>query len=132
MVVRLLTFISYSVVLVLLCSQVQAKENCDAPEDICIAQSVFEQADAQMTKTYETVLAKIKNHDFDDYMVDPANIEKSLKYSQETWFVYRDAQCESVFALMSGGTSRQVDQLECLSELTYKREEELRKVYNFQ
>nr|WP_321361962.1 lysozyme inhibitor LprI family protein [uncultured Hyphomonas sp.] len=107
-----------------------AETACDLPEDMCVAQEAFEAADAQMEQTLEAVETKIENNEFEDFMVEPADISESLELGQAAWSNYRDAHCAAVYRLMSGGTSRHEDELNCLTELTAARTAQLQSLYD--
>lgn len=107
-----------------------AEADCEFPEDMCAAQVALELADAQMAETLGAVQTKIENNGFDDFMVEPGDIAESLELGQSAWANYRDEHCAAVFRLMSGGTSRHVDELDCMTELTKSRTVQLRELYD--
>lgn len=93
------------------------------------AQYDYEEADASVTDTFRFIVQKVNAGDYEDYMVPISVLDESLMDSQNTWKEYRGAHCYGVQALMSGGTSRTVDYLECLTELSKQREQQLRDLY---
>ncbi|KCZ53194.1 hypothetical protein HY29_17660 [Hyphomonas beringensis] len=107
-----------------------AETACDLPEDMCVAQEAFEAADAQMEQTLEAIETKVENNEFEDFMVEPADISESLELGQAAWSNYRDTHCAAVYRLMSGGTSRHEDELNCLTELTAARTAQLQSLYD--
>ena len=106
-----------------------AETSCGLPEELCVAQEAFELSGEQLLQTLAAIDTKIANNEFEDFLVEPAEISDSLQQSQEAWSSYRDAHCDAVFRLMSGGTSRQEDQLNCLTELTQARTAQLQSLY---
>ena len=106
-----------------------AETACEFPEDMCVAQEAFDAADAQMEETLEAIETKIENNGFEDFMVEPADISESLELGQAAWTSYQDAHCAAVYRLMSGGTSRHEDELNCLTELTEARTAQLQSLY---
>lgn len=117
-------------VLLMLAMSADAETDCEFPEAMCNAQAEFEHADAQMVKTLGAVQTKIANNGFEDFMVEPGDIAESLELGQAAWANYRDGHCAAVFRLMSGGTSRQVDELDCMTVLTEARTVQLRELYD--
>ncbi len=107
-----------------------AESDCEFPGEICTAQTAFELSDAQMAETLDAIQTKIANNGFEDFMVEPGDIAESLKSGQAAWANYRDGHCAAVFRLMSGGTSRQVDELDCMTVLTEARTVQLRELYD--
>ncbi|HEY9143161.1 MAG TPA: lysozyme inhibitor LprI family protein [Arenimonas sp.] len=102
---------------------------CDLPADACEAQAAFEAADVRLQATLDAIRARIEARGFADYMVGPEEISGSLEAGQAAWVNYRGAHCASVFRLMSGGTSRHVDELECLAQVTRARIAQLENLY---
>ena len=115
--------------IVLLAMSCYAESACDFPADICASQKAFERADANMMETLEAIQLKIENNGFEDFMVEPAEISESLARGQAAWQSYMESHCAAVFRLMSGGTSRQIDELDCMAELTDARIQQLRALY---
>ena len=107
-----------------------AETDCEFPEEMCTAQAAFDLADTEMAETLDAVQTKIANNGFEDFMVEPADIAESLELGQSAWTNSRDEHCTAVFRLMSGGTSRHVDELDCMTELTEARTVQLRELYD--
>lgn len=107
-----------------------ALADCDLPDGLCEAQAEFDHAVDGNTLVYEKIRADIESGGYASYLVDPEYLEESLVTSQQAWLTYRDAQCQAVFRLMSGGTSRDTDELNCLAELTVDRTRLLIKLYD--
>ena len=106
-----------------------SKDSCNFPESMCIAQNDYDQADIQLNNTYQRIVKKIELNEFDDYLVPKNEIKTSLLNSQRAWLKFRDANCEAHYRLFSGGTSRNEDNLVCLSDMTILRVEQLKKLY---
>lgn len=85
--------------------------------------------DAGLNKTYQIIVQKIKSNEFESYLVPKKLIQQSLLNSQRAWLKYRDANCEAHYTLLSSGTSKNIDRLVCLSEMTTTRSQQLRKRY---
>ncbi len=107
-----------------------ADTDCQFPEPMCNAQAAFDTADLELTQTIKRITDAINTDAFDDYMVDKTEILTSFDASQTAWASYRDAQCDAVFRLMSGGTSRNIDQLDCMTDLTTARIKQLTSLYD--
>ncbi len=93
------------------------------------AQYDYEEADASVTDTFRFIMRKVNAGDYEDYMVPISVLDESLMDSQHTWKEYRDAHCYGVQTLMGGGASKTIDYLECLTELSKQREQQLRDLY---
>lgn len=106
-----------------------ASEQCDYPGDVCAAQEAFERADDALGLMLESINIRINDDEFEEFLVDPAELTSSLKQSQTAWEVYQAAHCAAVFRLMSGGTSAQVDELTCLADLADARTAQLQALY---
>jgi len=102
---------------------------CGMPAEVCQAQAAFERADALMAGSLEDIRTKIRADGFADFMVRPEDILESLEAGQSAWMQFRELHCASVFRLMSGGTSRQSDELFCLARVTETRTAQLRELY---
>lgn len=107
-----------------------AEAACDFSKDICVSQAAFDSADAALANTLALVHAKIENDGFEGFLVDSGQIRHSLAQSQAAWEHYRDHQCAAVFRLMSGGSSRHVDELACMTDITNSRVGQLRELYD--
>ncbi len=107
-----------------------ADADCQFPEPMCKAQTAFDAADLELTQTIKRITDAINADAFDDYIVDKTEILTSFDASQAAWASYRDAHCDAVFRLMSGGTSRNVDQLDCMTDLTTARIKQLTSLYD--
>lgn len=102
---------------------------CELPEELCSALTDYELADSDLNNTYRQIMQKIAADEFKDYRVAKADIKDSLVKGQRAWLKYRDANCEAYYTLFSGGTSRNVDRTQCLTEMTNTRIQLLRQLY---
>ncbi|MDP2714374.1 lysozyme inhibitor LprI family protein [Rheinheimera sp.] len=102
---------------------------CELPEALCSALTEYELADSELNNTYRRIMQKIAADEFEGYRVAKADIKDSLVKGQRAWLKYRDANCEAYYTLFSGGTSRNVDRTQCLTEMTNTRVLLLKKVY---
>ena len=87
-------------------AQTQAAMNAKARAD-------FKKADAELNKTYETLLAKLPD----------AESKQKLKESQRAWLAFRDA--EAAFAA-GGGTMAPTLRYATMTELTEQRIKQLK------
>lgn len=94
-----------------------------------MAQNNYSQADIQLNKIYQRIVNKVELDGFEEYQVPKNEIKTSLLKSQRTWLKFRDANCEAYYRLFSGGTSRNVDALVCLNDMTVTRSKQLQKLY---
>ncbi len=106
-----------------------AQVDCEFTQAMCSAQTDYEQADAELNKTYQLILKKIKSNEFEEYLVSKKSIQRSLLKSQRAWLKYRDENCDAHYTLFSGGTSRNTGRLVCLSKMTTTRSQQLRELY---
>ena len=106
-----------------------SQQVCELPEALCSALAEYELADAELNSTYRQIMQKIAADEFKDYRVAKTDIKDSLVKGQRAWLKYRDANCEAYYTLFSGGTSRNVDRTQCLTEMTNTRVLLLKKVY---
>jgi uncharacterized protein YecT (DUF1311 family) len=74
------------------------------------ADSAYHRADADLTRAYRRVLAR----------VGPADRAK-LRAAQRAWLRYRDAQCTFEAAAYDGGSMQPMIKLLCLESLTRSR-----------
>lgn len=98
-------------------------------EALCGAQARYEQADTRLNETYQAILNKIQANAYEDYGVDKSALQRRLLTSQQDWQTYRDSDCEAYYTLFSGGTSRDVDRLVCLTDSSLQRAKWLRSLY---
>jgi uncharacterized protein YecT (DUF1311 family) len=108
----------------------QAEEACALGEALCTAQAKYEKADADLNKTYQHIIKNMQNDVYKDGLVDKARLKKTLIQAQTHWLAYRDSHCEAYYTFYSGGTSRNLDNLICLTQETEKRTQQLSKLYD--
>jgi uncharacterized protein YecT (DUF1311 family) len=106
-----------------------SKDDCSFTESLCVAQNNYSQADIQLNKIYQRIVNKVERDGFEEYQVPKNEIKTSLLNSQRAWLKFRDAHCEAYYRLFSGGTSRNVDALVCLNDMTVTRSKQLQKLY---
>jgi uncharacterized protein YecT (DUF1311 family) len=109
----------------------QPKVNCKDPQtqmefNICAAEDLAV-ADKQLNAQYAATrkLAKARDSEQDDYK----DVEKNLIAAQRAWIAYRDAQCISYGDQVSGGSMQPQVIASCEADLTRKRTQELKKLY---
>ena len=76
----------------------------------------FEQADAELNKTYEALLAKLPD----------AESKQKLKESQRAWLTFRDAEAAFVADQTRGGSITPTIRYETMAELTQQRIKQLK------
>jgi len=79
------------------------------------ARTEFEQADAELNKTYEALLAKLPD----------AEGKQKLKESQRAWLAFRDAEAAFVADHARGGSMAPTIRYETMTELTQQRIKQL-------
>jgi uncharacterized protein YecT (DUF1311 family) len=89
-------------------AQTQAAMNAQARGD-------FKQADAELNKTYQSVLAKL-----------PTAEKQKLKEAQRAWIASRDAEAERTAKEAEGGSMAPTLRYEKMTELTQERIKELK------
>ncbi len=109
-----------------------AEPICDFPKEYCVSQAAFDDAESNLAGTLTLIQAKIDDNGFEDFLVEREEIKHSLIQGQAAWQNYRDQHCAAVFRLMSGGSSRHVDELSCLTDLTNARVRQLQELYEVQ
>lgn len=92
------------------------------------AKETFTNHDAEMNKTYKTLLADIKNR----YASEPetgAEIIEKIKISQRAWVRFRDANCPVyILDVETGSQVYETSVYDCESEMTIKRTDELKAI----
>ena len=76
----------------------------------------FEQADAELNKTYEALLAKLPD----------AESKQKLKESQRAWLAFRDAEAAFAGDQVRGGSMAPTIRYATMTELTEQRIKQLR------
>ena len=76
----------------------------------------FEQADAELNKTYEALLAKLPD----------AESKQKLKESQRAWLAFRDAEAAFAADQARGGSMAPTIRYETMTELTQQRIKQLK------
>jgi len=79
------------------------------------ARAEFEQADAELNKTYEALLAKLPD----------AESKQKLKESQRAWLAFRDAEAAFAADQARGGSMAPTIRYETITELTQQRIKQL-------
>ena len=102
---------------------------CQFSESECEALSHYQESDQELNQIYQRVMGKIHSNEFEEYLVPKEEIQQSLQNAQRAWLQYRDSHCEAYYRLFGGGTSRNVDRLFCLRQMTIERTILLQKVY---
>ena len=90
-------------------AQTQAGMNAQARAD-------FERADAELNKTYETLLTKLPD----------AEGKEKLKESQRGWLAFRDAEAAFAADQARGGSMAPTIRYEVMAELTQQRIKQLK------
>jgi len=90
-------------------AQTQATMNAQARAD-------FERADAELNKTYETLLTKLPD----------AEGKEKLKESQRGWLAFRDAEAAFAADQARGGSMAPTIRYEVMAELTQQRIKQLK------
>lgn len=96
-------------------------------QDFC-AKRDFEKNDVKLNITYQKVVQNLKNIDTDITIKTHKVLPKLIK-AQKLWIAYRDAECDSQYAMVGNGSMRNQQFFDCKSELTKNREQELQKGY---
>ena len=79
------------------------------------ARAEFEQADAELNKTYEALLTRLPD----------AGSKEKLKQSQRAWLAFRDAEAAFVADQARGGSMASTIRYETMKELTQQRIKQL-------
>lgn len=106
-----------------------AETQCPFSESECAALNRYEAANQELNSIYQRIMGKIHSQGYDEYLVPQEDIKQSLQNAQRAWLKYRDSHCEAYYTLFSGGTSRNIDRLSCLAEMTIERTTLLQNVY---
>ena len=85
------------------------------PEMNAVARADFKQADAELNKTYQSVLAKL-----------PTAEKQKLKEAQRAWIASRDAEAERAAKEAEGGSMAPTLHYTTMTDLTQKRITELK------
>lgn len=109
----------------------QGQPNCRDPQtqtemNICAGMD-YKAADAELNRTYRSVIAHMKGIDA-DLPPELKGAEKTLRAAQRAWIPYRDKACEAYGFLARGGSMESMLVGNCLTELTRKRIEELKAI----
>ena len=90
-------------------AQTQAAMNAQARME-------FEQADAELNKTYDALLTKLPD----------AESKQKLKQSQRAWLAFRDAEAAFASDQARGGSMAPTIRYETMTELTHQRIKQLK------
>lgn len=102
---------------------------CEFSPAACDVMAGYDIADDKLNDVYQNIVGKIESNQFDGYLVAKGEIKTSLVAAQRTWLKYRDAHCDAYYTLFSGGTSKNIDRMICLTEMTEQRILVLQKLY---
>ncbi|EGU46118.1 hypothetical protein VII00023_09626 [Vibrio ichthyoenteri ATCC 700023] len=102
---------------------------CEFSPAACDAMARYDIADKKLNHVYQNIISKIESNQFDGYLVAKGEIKTSLVAAQRTWLKYRDVHCEAYYTLFSGGTSKNIDRMTCLTEMTEQRILVLQQLY---
>ncbi|BCT92488.1 hypothetical protein LYSHEL_15120 [Lysobacter helvus] len=86
-----------------------------------------ERADKALNAAYQSLLAGLKA-DAEDYP-EMARAREQLIVAQRLWVKFREADCDAIFTVHSGGTIRTAMYFACMQDRAEKRTAEL-KAYN--
>ncbi len=95
--------------LALLCAQTQSEMNAQARAD-------FERVDAELSKTYEALLARLPD----------AESKRKLVTSQQAWIAFRDAEASFSADQVRGGSAAPVARYTSMTESTQQRMKQLK------
>jgi len=109
MLKRILLLIAVPVAL--LCAQTQSEMNAQARAE-------FERADAELSKTYKALLARLSD----------AESKKKLEESQRAWIAFRDAEASFAADQVRGGSAAPVLRYMSMTESTEQRIKQLKNV----
>jgi uncharacterized protein YecT (DUF1311 family) len=98
-----------SLLISLIHAQTQAAMNAQSRAE-------FEQADAELNKTYQAVLKKLSD----------AESKDKLKQSQQAWLAFRDAEAAFAADQARGGSIAPTIRYETMTELTQQRIKQLK------
>ncbi len=93
----------------LLCAQTQSQMNAQARAE-------FERADAELNKTYKTLLARLPD----------AESKQKLQNSQRAWIAFRDAEASFATDQIRGGSASPVVRYTSMTESTEQRIKQLK------
>jgi uncharacterized protein YecT (DUF1311 family) len=105
--------------------------NAMAQSDLNIcAEQDWQEADADLNRTYQEVMATMKAIDAD---LPPAlqGAETALRTAQRAWISYRDAHCSASGFRFRGGSAETLLIYGCLRQTTIDRTEELLELTEF-
>lgn len=102
---------------------------CSEMPPECRFNLLYDAVDNELNQTYKAIVSKINSGGFDDFMVDADYIKEGLIKSQRAWLKFRDTNCNAYYRVWSGGTSRNADELLCLSKMTEERTQFLDRLY---
>jgi uncharacterized protein YecT (DUF1311 family) len=97
---------------------------------LCDQENQYRKANAALNRTYQQILRNIQNDVYKAGLVDKVFLRETLIQAQMHWLTYRDSHCKAYYTFYSGGTSRNLDRMKCLTEETAKRTQYLAKFYN--
>jgi len=100
-----------------------AKTNLDMKR--CSA-TAYQKAMSELDSIYNRLINSCKKSEG----LNATVIFERLKQSQNSWIVYRDANCSLLASSMLGGSGESLIQSECLVEMTETRILELKKLEN--
>jgi len=111
----------------------QPKLNCKDPgpqmEFTLCAQQDYERADKALNAQYALTRKEAKKRDVEGGEGYNES-EKTLIAAQRAWVAYRDAHCEAYSYQVNGGSMQPQVMADCEADLTRKRTEELKKMYD--
>jgi len=93
----------------------------------CLARAA-DKADAKLNETYKDFLGAVKNAGKEMGQAPDAQIGY-LKGAQKQWIAFRDANCTFEDSLAFGGTATGGNYSACLCALSYKRVNDLERIY---
>jgi uncharacterized protein YecT (DUF1311 family) len=122
----------FSITVVLLIPTIaSAEQTCQlGSQAFCDQENQYKKADAALNRTYQKIIRNIQNDFYKEGLVDKVLLRETLIQAQMHWLTYRDSHCKAYYTFYSGGTSRSLDRMKCLTEETEKRTQYLVKFYN--
>ena len=113
---RLMQFVTINVIGVALLISVAQIHGQTQAEMNAVARADFERADAQLNKTYQSVLAKLRD----------AESKRRLRETQRAWIASRDAEAARAAKEAEGGSMAPTLRYEAMTHLTQERTKELK------
>src|SRR3954467_3104078 len=110
MLKRILLLVAIPVVL--LCAQTQSQMNAQARAE-------FERTDAELNKTYKTLLARLPD----------AESKQKLQESQRAWIAFRDAEASFAADQVRGGSATPVVRYTSMTKSTEQRIKQLKNAF---